>query len=299
MFAAIDLGSNSFHLLIARANEQGIEPFDRYGSKVQLAEGLVDSGRLTAAAMQRGYECLEELRDHLNWFDVREVRAVGTHALRVASNASQFVRDAEKILKVPIEVLSGEMEAKLIYEGLHAGQQLQGSVLVIDIGGGSTEFALGESDQLNLTFSEEMGCVTLRDQYFADGRINRENYDDAVNDVRQWVQLPASQLDGHEWSEVWGSSGTLKAVARMLNGLHGCGFVIHRHQLRALIKDMLRRRSAANLHYPDLNDDRKSVIIPGVIIINELMDELGIETIRVSQASLREGLVWQMANPTF
>ncbi|MFK8018697.1 MAG: hypothetical protein AB8B86_02920 [Pseudomonadales bacterium] len=299
MFAAIDLGSNSFHLLIARANVHGIEQFDRFSSKVQLAEGLVDSGRLTAAAMHRGYECLEELRDHLNWFDVRAVRAVGTHALRVASNAPQFVRAAEKILKVPIEVLSGELEAKLIYEGLHASQNLQSSVLVIDIGGGSTEFALGESDQLNLTFSEEMGCVTLRDQYFADGNINRENYNAAVIDVRQWVQLPASQLDGHDWSAVWGSSGTLKAVARMLNGLHGCGFVIQRHQLLALTKDMLRRRNVANLHYPYLNDDRKSVIIPGIIIINELMDELGIETILVSQASLREGLVWQMANPTF
>lgn len=296
MFAAIDLGSNSFHLLIARSNETGVEQYDRYSSKVQLAEGLVDSGRLSQGAMIRGFECLSELSDHLGWFDVHAINAVGTHALRVASNSREFLEKAEQALGVPIDVLSGEQEAELIYRGVKHSQQLNQHALVIDVGGGSTEFSLGEGDRIDLSFSEQMGCVTLRDQYFPAGRIHTSDFRDALVDVRQWVQLPASQLDGYTWSTAWGSSGTMKAIARILNGLHGCGYVIERNQLHSLTKNMLAHRKIENLNYPGLNDDRKSVILPGIAIVSEMMDELRINELKVSQASLREGLIWRMAN---
>ncbi len=295
MYAAIDLGSNSFHLLIARVSPQGIEEFDRYSEKVQLAENLVGNGRLSSSAMDRAFECLHELRQHLSWFDVDGVCAVGTHALRVASNATQFVEQAEKVLGMPIEVLSGEMEAQLIYQGVQLSQRLERKALIIDIGGGSTEFALGEGSEVRLLLSEQMGCVTLRDQYFDRRLIRQSDFQQAEIDVAQWVQLPASQLDEYEWEEVWGSSGTMKAVARILNGLHGCGFIIRRNELRSLLADMLSKQSYSDLNYPNLNEDRKSTILPGIAIIMQLMDELNIETLNVSKASLREGLIWEMA----
>lgn len=295
MYAAIDLGSNSFHLLIARAHSHGIEQYDRFSEKVQLAEGLVETGKLSTEAMERGWQNLIEIRDHLSWYDISAVRAVGTYALRAAKNAPDFLRKAEKLLGYPIEVLDGEEEARHIYNGVQFAEGLVSDALVIDIGGGSTEFALGKGYEIERLFSEEMGCVTLRDTFFDSQAILRRDFDEASEDVRQWIQLPASKLDAHTWNQVWGSSGTMKAVARMLNGLHGCGFLINRAQLRSLMEDILRRRRYSALSYPFLNDDRKSVILPGMIIIAELMDELSIETLHVSQASLREGLVWDMA----
>lgn len=296
MYAAIDLGSNSFHLLIARAHKHGIEEYDRYSDKVQLAEGLIDSGRLSEDAMKRAFECLHELRAHMGWYDLHNVDAVGTYALREAQNAPEFVSHAEAVLGMPITVLNGEQEAELIYRGVQGKENLLESSLVIDIGGGSTEFAVGVADNIELLFSESMGCVTLRDQYFHKTLIRRGDYRQALEDVAQWVQLPACRIDEHPWREAWGSSGTLKAVARILNGLHGCGYCIHRPQLHSLAEDMLKRKRYVDLNYPCLNDDRKSLILPGIAIIAELMDELEIETLNVSQASLREGLVWKMAS---
>ncbi len=296
MYAAIDLGSNSFHLLIARTHKHGIEEYDRFSEKVQLAEGLIDSGRLSSAAMTRAFDCLTELRNHMSWYDLYDVEAVGTFALREARNAAEFVAQAESVLGLAITVLSGEQEAELIYRGVQGKEDLSQSSLVIDIGGGSTEFAIGTAEQIDVLFSLSMGCVTLRDQYFHDTLIRRGDFQQAMEDVSQWVQLPACQLDEHHWQEAWGSSGTLKALARILNGLHGCGYCIHRPQLHSLAEDMLKRKRYSELNYPFLNDDRKSLILPGIAIITELMDELGIDTLNVSQASLREGLVWKMAS---
>ena len=296
MYAAIDLGSNSFHLLIARIHKHGIEEYDRYSNKVQLAEGLIDSGRLSQLAMSRAFDCLHELRAHMSWYDLYDVEAVGTFALREARNSAEFVAKAEAVLGLPITVLTGEQEAELIYRGVQSKEDLSQSALIIDIGGGSTEFAIGSGESIELLFSESMGCVTLRDQYFHETLIRRIDFQQAAEDVAQWVQLPACILDEHSWQEAWGSSGTLKAIARILNGLHGCGYCIHRPQLHSLLEDMLKRRRYADLNYPFLNDDRKSLILPGIAIITKLMDELRIETLNVSQASLREGLVWKMAS---
>ncbi len=298
MYAAIDLGSNSFHLLIARVHKHGIEEYDRYSEKVQLAEGLIDSGRLSSAAMTRAFECLGELRDHMSWYELHDVEAVGTFALREAKNSADFVARAEALLGMPIMVLTGEQEAELIYRGVQKKEELSQPALIIDIGGGSTEFAIGNGEQIDLLFSESMGCVTLRDQYFHDTLIRRGDFQRALQDVAQWVQLPACRLDEHQWQQTWGSSGTMKAVARILNGLHGCGYIIHQPQLHSLLEDMLKRKRYADLNYPFLNDDRKALILPGIAIIVELMDELGIDTLNVSQASLREGLVWKMASET-
>lgn len=296
MYAAIDLGSNSFHLLIARTHKHGIEEYDRFSDKVQLAEGLIDTGRLGPAAMTRAFACLTELRDHMSWYDLYDVEAVGTFALREAKNSADFVASAESVLGLPVTVLTGEQEAELIYRGVQGKEALSQAALIIDIGGGSTEFAVGTADNIDLLLSESMGCVTLRDQYFHETLIRRSDYQQALEDVAQWVQLPACRLDEHSWQQAWGSSGTLKAVARILNGLHGCGFCIHRPQLHSLAEDMLKRKRYSDLNYPNLNDDRKSLILPGIAIITELMDELEIDTLNVSQASLREGLVWKMAS---
>jgi len=295
MYAAIDLGSNSFHLLIARLHDQHLEQYDRYSDKVQLAEGLVSTGSLSKAAMDRAFDCLDELRHHLDCYDVQAVRAVGTYALRSAKNAAAFVEQAEVVLGVPIQVLTGESEARLIYQGIYRSQRLNSSALTVDIGGGSTEFAIGSGATLDFSISEDMGCVTLRDQYFHPNKVRVSDYEQALADVAQWVQLPASAIDEFKWTEAWGSSGTMKAVARILNALHGCGFVIQRARLHALAKHMLSHRSYSALRYPYLNEDRKSTILPGIAIISQLMDELAIEELNVSRASLREGMVWKMA----
>ena len=302
MYAAIDLGSNSFHFLLANVKggiacsdeQQSIETVESYSDKVQLAKGLSAGGYMTEEAMQRGFVCLAEMRIKIQNIDVSEVRVVATYALRTAANASDFLRRAEQILGLPIDVLSGEEEAHFIYKGLQRSQKLEDSNLVVDVGGGSTEFAFGCEQKSTLLFSEPIGVVTLRERFFADNIIRRADYLHAKAYVARWVHKPAAQIEGHHWSQAWGTSGTMKAIARILNGLNGCGYIIEKPQLDALLEDVLSHGSVAALNYRGLNERRAPLLLSGIAIVSELMEELAIDSMKVSLASLREGVIWQM-----
>lgn len=294
MFATIDLGSNSFHLLIAEFTDDGFKQHDRFSSKVQLAENLAANGELCDAAMQRGYDCLHKLKEHLTRFDVEHYKAVGTFALRTASNAPDFLDQARQILGTDVEVLSGEDEARLIYKGLQRSQQLQEDILVIDIGGGSTEFAAGCGQETRFLRSEAMGCVTLRDRFFDGTKIEASAYEAALSFAQDWAQKNLVQVSQQEWQQAWGTSGTMKAVARIMDGVYRCGYRIQRGQLASVCQDMLQQEDVQQLQYKGLNDDRRRLILPGIAIITALLDVLDIDVLDVGTASLREGVLWSM-----
>ncbi len=296
MYAAIDLGSNSFHFLLANVDQQSIQAVDSYSDKVQLAKGMSASGALTNEAMLRGYECLKQMREQLNGVNIEEVRAVATYALRTASNAAGFLEQAEEILGLPIAVLSGEEEAQYIYKGLQRSQQLENENLVVDIGGGSTEFALGCDQKASLLFSEPIGVVTLREKFFADDQIRLTDYQLAREYVAQWVNIPAAQLDGNSWAQAWGTSGTMKAIAKVLKALHGSDYVIDKPRLDELLEDVLSRETVADLDYKGLSERRAPLLLSGIAIVSELMEELAIDSLKVSLASLREGVIWTMVD---
>ena len=189
MLAAIDMGSNSFHMVVARLVHGEIRTVEKMGEKVQLGAGLDQYNRLTEAAQQRALECLSRFAQRLQGMPAAGVQIVGTNALRVARNAHEFIARAEDVLGYPVEVIAGREEARLIYLGVsHTLADDSGKRLVIDIGGGSTEFIIGQRFEPQELESLHMGCVSFRNRYFPDGKISRRQMDKAIIHAEQELQ---------------------------------------------------------------------------------------------------------------
>lgn len=178
--AAIDLGSNSFHMVVARINEQSLQIIDKLKQRVQLAQGLDENNQLSEQAITRGLECLALFAQRLNGLDQNHTRIIATHTLRKASNAQDFIEKAQSLLGVPIEIVSGKEEARLIYLGVAHTQHSEGQRLVIDIGGGSTELIIGDNFNPQLTTSRTMGCVSFTLTYFPEGKLTNKAFERTI-----------------------------------------------------------------------------------------------------------------------
>lgn len=285
--AALDLGSNSFHLLIAGVDEHGWRPQLRLGEKIQLAAGLQD-GYLKLSAIERGLDCLRRFVPHIRNLAPGELRAVGTHTLRVARNRDLFIVPAQRILGHPLDIISGEQEAELVYRGVADTAQAQPQ-LVIDVGGGSTELALGCGERIVQVASVPAGCVTYR-HYFADGILCVENFERAYRSACEELQrcwtgaLPAGV-------RVLGSSGTLLAVEQVMlqHGLSAGG--IRREGIEPLRADLLAFDRLDDVRFNGLSESRRSLFATGLAIVQALFDTLGIDHMALSQSALREGVV--------
>ncbi|WP_354625287.1 hypothetical protein [Psychromonas sp. MME2] len=174
--AAIDLGSNSFHMVVAKVNDQDLQLVSRHKQRVRLGDGLDEHKHLDEAAMQRGLECLAMLAERLQGFEPHNVRIAATHTLRQAKNATLFLRRALEILPFPIEVIPGTEEARLIYLGVAHTQPQADSMLVVDIGGGSTELIIGNGFEPVLVNSTPMGCVNYSNRFFKNGKLSNKNF---------------------------------------------------------------------------------------------------------------------------
>ncbi len=161
LYAAVDLGSNSFHMVIAHLSEGRFRIVDRIKERVRLAEGMDEQKRMSPEAMARGLACLSLFAERLTNIKPDQIRIAGTYTLRRASNAREFVSEAAKVLNHPIEIISGQEEARLIYQGVAHTQHIEGQVLVVDIGGGSTELIIGEGFDHKALTSRKMGCVSF------------------------------------------------------------------------------------------------------------------------------------------
>ena len=183
--AAIDLGSNSFHLLLAQEQAGEVRVVDRLKERTALAEGLIEGGGITPEARARALDCLARFGQRLTGFDAGRVRAVGTNTFRAARDAGEFLEEASAALGYPIEIVSGAEEARLIYAGVRfASGFYKRRILCVDIGGGSTEFAVGKDEEVRLAESLRMGCVTWSDRYFAGGLVDERRFDEAVRGAR-------------------------------------------------------------------------------------------------------------------
>ena len=179
LLAAIDLGSNSFHLLIAKIDNGEIRPVVTRGEKVQLAAGL-KNGLLDHEAVSRGLHCLAQFRQVLDTLQPGSIQVVGTNALRAAKNASEFIKQGSKVLGHSIQTISGREEARLIYLGVaHTLADDHQARLVIDIGGGSTEFIIGQRFDSKLLESLHIGCVSYREQFFPGEKISIKRFEKA------------------------------------------------------------------------------------------------------------------------
>ncbi|MEL7437456.1 MAG: exopolyphosphatase, partial [Pseudomonadota bacterium] len=227
--AAIDLGSNSFHMVVAKVVGSDLQLVSRHKQRVRLAAGLDSELNLSHAAMERGLECLAMFAERLQGFKTSNVRIAATHTLRRANNAHLFIKRAKKVLPFPIEIIPGEEEARLIYLGVAHTQAESNSKLVVDIGGGSTEMIIGQEFEPELLNSKQMGCVSFTEQFFNNGKLSRKNFSKAILAAEQRIESISVKYRKKGWDIALGSSGTIKAIREVLIGLgHEDGLITNK-----------------------------------------------------------------------
>src|SRR5256714_8865936 len=291
--AAVDLGSNSFHLEIGRVVERQIYPLDAVREVVRLGGGLTADKRIDRATQARALESLAKLAERLRGFPRQAVRAVGTNALRVAKNAPQFLREARQVLGFPIEIISGREEARLIYLGVaHALPVSAQRRLVVDVGGGSTEFIIGTGFEPQLTESLYMGCVSYSLKYFPDGRIDKGRMKAAELAARQELAGIVRAYRAAGWDEAVGSSGTARSIGNILreNGFAADG--VTREGLERLRSLLLKHEKADPDRIAGLRPNRAPVLPGGFAIMSAVFEELELQAMKVSDAALRHGVLY-------
>ena len=294
ILAAVDLGSNSFRLQIARVEGDQFYMLDSLREPVRLAAGLTPDRYLDDAAQQRALAALSRFAERLRGLPSAAVRAVGTNSLRVAKNAPEFIPQAEQVLGFPIEVIAGREEARLIYLGVARGlPQTEGNRLVIDIGGGSTEFIIGDGLIPIKLESLYMGCVSFSQRFFPDNKITKHKLKQAELAARNEIQTIVAAYKG-QWNVAYGSSGSAKALSEILelNGFSENG--ITREGLEQLRAHMIKVGDVQKLNLLGLRPERMPALAGGFSIMYAAFSELKIEQMQLATSALREGVLYDL-----
>ena len=293
VIAAVDLGSNSFHMIVGELRHGQIVILDRIRETVRLAEGLSDSGELSEDAWNRAIACLSRFGERLRDMRAGSVRAAGTSTLRRASEESQFLHDAEAALGHPIEIISGLEEARLIYAGVVSSlPPNDGQRLVMDIGGGSTELIRGAGVHPKKLESLHLGCVALTERFFGDGTITSAAFESARRAARLELRPIKAFFRSTEDIEAIGTSGTIRSAEQVATELgytdtHSLSSEI----LEKLIARVLEFDSLGELALPGLSESRSQVWPGGLAILAELIAGLRIERLTIADGAMREGLL--------
>jgi exopolyphosphatase/guanosine-5'-triphosphate,3'-diphosphate pyrophosphatase len=295
MLAVVDLGSNSFNLVIARVVEQDLLIVDRMKEPIRLAAGLDENRNLDPETQKGAIESLRRMGQRLGELPRAAVRAVGTSALRQAKNRRGFLSRAQKALGHPIEIVSGREEARLIYQGVaHSVAEGEARRLVVDIGGGSTECILGEGFEPVLADSLHMGCVNFSQEFFPEGDLRRECFRRAEIAARREVQSIERAFKALGWESCTGSAGTIGAIGEILrlNGWSRKG--ISRSGLKKLKKVLVEAKSVEAVAIPGLRPDRAPVLPGGLAILRGVFDGLGVRRMTPSPGAMREGVLYDL-----
>lgn len=292
-YVAIDLGSNSFHMWVVREHIGSVQTLARVKRKVRLAAGLDHHNQLSDDAMARGWQCLKLFSEYLQGIPLDQVRVVATATLRLAKNANTFLQTAEEILGCPIQVISGEEEARLIYHGV--AHTTGGAIrrLVIDIGGASTELVVGTDAEASLLYSLPMGCVTWLERFFSQHNLARDNFDAAEQAARIMIRPLVPQLRQHGWQICVGASGTVQALQEIMVA-QGMDERITLSKLRQCKQRAIQCGKLEDLDIDGLTFERTAVFPSGLSILLAIFQELGIDSMIVAGGALREGLVYNM-----
>ncbi len=290
--AAVDLGSNSFHLLVCRLHDGTLQTVDSLKEMVRLAAGLNEDSVLDNATQQRALACLERFGQRIRHLPHDSVRVVGTNTLRTAKNAQSFITRAEQALNHPIHIITGIEEARLIYSGVAYSLASSGAVrFVMDIGGGSTEYIIGTGNTPLEKESLYMGCVSVSQRFFKNGKLSRLAFDAAVLFAKQELEPVEQKFQRRHWHEAIGASGSLRAIARVLQAKNWSNNGITRAGLEQLVGYICHHGHINDLGLPDLDLERLPVFPGGVAIAYATFLSLGIEQMTVSDGALREGLI--------
>ncbi|ASE43719.1 guanosine-5'-triphosphate,3'-diphosphate diphosphatase [Citrobacter sp. Cb008] len=293
LYAAIDLGSNSFHMLVVREVAGSIQTLTRIKRKVRLAAGLNSDNVLSAEAMERGWQCLRLFAERLQDIPQPQIRVVATATLRIAVNADEFIAKAQEILGCPVQVISGEEEARLIYQGVAHTTGGADQRLVVDIGGASTELVTGSGAQTTSLFSLSMGCVTWLERYFTNRNLAQENFDEAEKAAREVLRPVADKLRFHGWKVCVGASGTVQALQEIMMA-QGMDERITLAKLQQLKQRAIHCGRLEELEIEGLTLERALVFPSGLAILIAIFTELNIQCMTLAGGALREGLVYGM-----
>jgi exopolyphosphatase/guanosine-5'-triphosphate,3'-diphosphate pyrophosphatase len=293
--AAIDLGSNSFHMIVARVIDGHLQIIDRLKDTVRLGEGLTADKHLEPEVAQRALECLQRYAQRLRPLPAENIRVVGTNTMRQIHPDDNFHGLAEKALVHPIEIIAGREEARLIYLGVAHGLAGDDETrLVVDIGGGSTELIIGQGYQSHERESLHMGCVSISRRFFADGRITPQAMGDAELACSLEIRPVRYEFRDGNWTRAIGSSGTIKSIRNVIQqqGWNGTG--ICSDSLARLKQAVVNAGSTDKLNLKGLSEERKPVFAGGLAVLSALFEQIGIEQMEVSSEALREGLIYDM-----
>ncbi len=295
VLAAVDLGSNSFHMVVARYSHDQLVILDRLREMVRLAAGMGEGGRLDDEAIDRALRCLERFGQRLRAMHANSVRVVGTNALRRARRKRWFLERARAALGHPIEIISGLEEARLIYSGVaHTSPMSPDKRLVVDIGGGSTEVIIGEGFDPLLLESLSVGCVGLSTICFEDGRISEKRFERARTAVRLELEPIQEAYRKLGWLQAFGSSGTVRVIGDVVRRLNPDSPRITLENLRGLAGRVIAAGHVDDLDLEDVDAERAPVFPAGLAILLEVVENFGIDRIRVAEGAMREGLLYDL-----
>ena len=291
-YAAVDLGSNSFHMLVARREHGELRVLDRIREMVRLGGGLDRKGNLDSLVRQNALTCLARFGQRLRGIPANNLRAVGTQTFRRLKDAQSFLLEVEDALGCPVDIIAGREEARLVYLGVSqwvAGPRQR--QLVMDIGGGSTELVIGEGGEPIEMESMQFGCVSVTNRFFKNGKINARRLKKAQRAVAAELQELQTTYRNLGWQLAIGSSGTFRSAAAMCEANGWCKKGVTTQALRQLKPKALSFSTIADIDINGLSERRKPVFIGGLAIMLACFEALDINEMVVSPFALREGLL--------
>lgn len=294
LLAAIDMGSNSFRLEIGQLQHGRYKRVDYLKETVRLGAGLDADGQLSEEAQARGLACLKRMAQRLADLQPGQVRAVATQTLREARNRDAFLQRAQTALGLPIEVISGREEARLIYAGVARLQPSDARRLVIDIGGRSTELILGQGLQPEAAESFAVGCVSLSMRFFPDGRLTAEAFRAAQVAAGAELEEALELFAPGRWVEALGSSGTAGAIAQVLQAAGVTDGRVTPAALRWCIERCIEAGHIDRIELPGLKPERRAVLPGGLCILYTLASFFSIDTLWAAKGALRQGVIFDL-----
>lgn len=295
VLAAVDLGSNSFHMVVARHVDGQLVIIDRLREMVRLAEGVDEEGRLDKVVAGRALACLQRFGQRLADMRADSVRVVGTNALRRARRKQAFLERAREAIGHPIEIIAGREEARLIYSGVtHTLPLDAGRRLVVDIGGGSTELIIGQGFEPLELESLHLGCVSMSSRFFGDGKLSEKRFVRARVAAQQELEPIQARYRALGWDSAAGSSGSVRAIHDALRELDPQCTTITLDGLGALIQLLVRAGNTRAIPLASVDDERRIVFAGGLVILTEVFATLGIRQMRAADGAMREGLLYDM-----
>jgi exopolyphosphatase / guanosine-5'-triphosphate,3'-diphosphate pyrophosphatase len=293
--AAVDLGSNSFHMLVAREEGGQLQIVDRLRDAVRLAAGLDDERHLSAEAQARALACLTRFGQRLRGIPTHRVRVVGTNTLRRMKDGAAFITAAETALGHHIEIIAGVEEARLVYSGVtHGMGRAQARRLVVDIGGGSTELIIGERNEPQLMESVSLGCVVHTQRFFSDGVITRAHFRQARLAARVELEFLERRYRDAGWDLAIGASGTIRGAWRVMVAQGWAETEITRQALEKTVNLVVQAGAIGKINFDGLREDRRPVFAGGLAVLAGVFDALEIDRMATSEYALREGLIYDL-----